>query len=278
MNSTALIKLNGTIIKSDGTESKSSYFDFLALRPDDYSDIAFSPEEARRIKSHLRFLSTGSAAAIPLRCGGPAVCPFAEQCPFVREDRTRRAADASAKLVTPVGRACLVELNLMDEWTSLYVEEYDIDPKNFTEFSMVRELAEIELMLWRLNNNLAKPENASLVMEQTVGVDKNGDTLSRLEVSAFVEAKERYNNRKSRIIKLMVGDRQEKYKREAALKIKEESDPSISAARLRNEIGRLLSQAKQLDIQLEEKQKNTIEIDEGTPSDDISPDDLINGS
>ena len=40
-------------------------------------------------------------------------------------------------------------------------------------------------------------------------------------------------NRRSKIIKLMVGDRQEKYKKEAALKVKLDSDPSSMQANMR---------------------------------------------
>ena len=60
---------------------------------------------------------------------------------------------------------------MLNEYTRLYLYEYDIDENSFTDIQMVRELAEIELMLWRLNNNLAKPENAELVQLVVVGVD-----------------------------------------------------------------------------------------------------------
>lgn len=278
----ALVKLNGTLIKQDGTEGKHNFFKFLDLYPDDYSDVAYTPAEAEKIRGHLSFLSTGSSAAIPLICAGPGKCPFSFQCPFVRLDKQRRAADPSAKLTTPVGRACLVELQLINEWTRLYMVEYEIDEHCFTEFQMVRELAEIELMLWRLNNNLAKPEHAQLVQENVVGIDKQGNQVTRLEVSSLFEAKERLQTRKSKLVKLMVGDRQEKYKRDAALKTKSEDDPSTSAAQLRGQLGRLMQAAKGLDLQLKEAEGSVIECNVETkmPTTEeapqvLSPEDLI---
>lgn len=594
----AMIKLDGTIIKTDGSEYKSDFFKFLDLNPDDYSDITYTPEEANKIRLHLMYLSTGATAAVPLICGGAAKCPFKEQCRFLKIDKDRKKEDARAKPVTPVGRKChppgeriltssgeyiliekldpdvhklvgyerhhncvrkgrdtggysfkkaareyngkivkivtesgkkylatedhiciarfnekavgrfcvylmrkgkywrvgksqilgrykkdnqyghktflafasrgngekaddmwilgvyntnteatlkedyfscylqtsralfketpddmsrrkwnglyrwadqkqidshheslvkpycfyveklaelglsidypiwtslnhsekkvynpedtkikarngmyiracnlipeimdvpvypkkptkygkdsksqlwfgqweeisiekedytgivyslevekygtyfineiathncLIEVNLLNQWTRLYIKEYEIDEYNFTDFQMVRELAEIELMLWRLNNNLAKPENAELIQESIVGIDREGNALTRKEINSYIEAKERLQNRKSKIIKLMVGDRQEKYKREAALRIKGNEDPSTNAAQLRGKIDRLLKQAKTLDLQVKEKEGKIIdskdlpvEQEEEKP---LTPDDIIN--
>ena len=274
---TELIKLDGTMIKSDGSKTKSDFFKFLELYPDDYSDISYTPEQARSIRSHLQFLSTGASAAIPLICGGAAVCPFAERCPFVKEDKIAKKENPKAKPITPVGRQCLVEVTLLNEWTKLFINEYEVDPKNFSEFQMVRELAEIELMLWRLNNNLAKPQHAELIQETVVGVDRAGNPLTRLEINALLEAKERLQNRKSRIVKLMVGDRQEKYKELAATKMRSEDDPSSNAAKLRGQMDRILAQAKDLDRKIKEAEGNIVDAEIVEAEEDVlTPEDLIN--
>jgi hypothetical protein len=300
--SLALIKLNGTAVREDGTLVPSNYFSFLDLNPDDYSDISFTPEEARKINTHLQHLSTGSTAAIPLYCGGAAKCPFSRSCPFILMDQQRRKEyelqkekDKNQefpelieiqppKPVTPVGRRCLVEIQLLNEWTKLYIQEYEINPHNFTEFQMVRELAEIELLLWRLNNNISKPENAELVQETVVGIDKQGNVLTRQEVSSVFEAKERLSNRKSKLVKLMVGDRQEKYKKEAATKAISDTDPSISAAKLRGEVERLLLKAKKLDKVIASKapaieitEVSNIEVDQPPEDSTLTPEDIISG-
>lgn len=145
---------------------------------------------------------------------------------------------------------------------------------------MCREMAEIELLLWRINNGLAKPENAELVQDVIVGVDKQGEPLTRMETSALFEAKERLQARKTRMIKLMVGDRQEKYKREAALKVRDTEDPSTQTAQLRGRLQKLLTQAKEVDLKLKEAEGSIIEVKptgqvpEDSPQ---TPEDLIEG-
>jgi len=279
MTKTELIKLDGTLIKSDGSQVKSNYFKFLELLPDDYSDITYTPEEALKVRAHMSHLSTGSSAAIPLTCAGLAKCPFQERCPFVRIDKERRKLDKTSKLVTPIGRQCLVEINLLNEWTRLYIMEFEVDETSFFEMRTANELAEIELMLWRLNNNLAKPEYAELVQETVVGVDKEGNALTRKEVNAFVEAKDKFNNRKSRLIKHMVGDREGDYKRKAALRLKDEGDPSTTSAQLKGQITRLLREAEKGVLALKEAEGDVIEVDgektaQSTPG-AVTPEDLI---
>jgi hypothetical protein len=57
-----------------------------------------------------------------------------------------------------------------------------------------------------------------------------------------MDAKEKLSARRSKIIKLMVGDRQEKYKKEAALKVREEADPSSRMAKMRSQLESLQRQ------------------------------------
>ena len=274
MDNLKLVKLNGIGITESGQEKKHSLFKFLDFNPDDYSDLTYTVEEAKKIRGHLCHLSTGSSAAIPIICPGSNNCPFKFNCPFVRLEKERKEIDKDAKSPVPLLRACLVEKNLLDEWTRLYIKEYSIDEESFTEFQMARELAEIELLLWRLNNNLSKPENAELIQDTIVGIDKEGNTLSRKEISSIFEAKERLQNRKSKLIKLMVGDRQEKYKRDAALRTQSEEDTSTNTAKLRTQIDTLLNKAKSLDFKIKEAEGKVIDIQEEESI--LTPEDLIN--
>lgn len=211
-------------------------------------------------------------------CGGASKCPFSFRCPLVRIDNERKKKDPNAKMCTPVGSACLIEVELLEKWTFLYIDEYEIDEESFTDLQIVRELAEIELMLWRLNNNLAKPENASLIGEVPTMTDKQGNVHYKAEPLAFLTAKETLQNRKSKLIKLMVGDRQEKYKRDAALKLKAESDVSTTAAQLRNQVDQLLRKTKDLNLKLKEAEGEVIEgssLPAAEKPATLSPEDLI---
>jgi hypothetical protein len=277
----SLVKVT-SLIKS--AISKPTYSRSISL--EDYEGMLITEEESLRIEKHMGNLVTGASAVIPLRCPGGLACPFSLQCPYYQTD-LRRQKEASLlsdeldeklkvpvlsqPLLTPKGLACLVEVRLLDEWTSLYIDEYDIQESSFTDFQMVRELAETELMMWRINNNMSKPEHAEFVQEVVVGIDKQGNVLTRMEVDALYEVKERLQRRKSQLIKLMVGDRQEKYKREAALKQRSEEDPSVSAAQLRAQIDRAIYSMKS---QQQLKENNAIEV---TSVDILSPEDIIGG-
>ena len=283
---TELVKLNGTIIRSDGTSIKTDYFKFLELDLDDYSDVSYTPQEAAKIRMHMSHLSTGAAAAVPLICPGEVRCPFSRSCPMVRVDQARRLdyensvargdSPERPKMTTPVGKQCCVEKNLMNEWTRLYVTEFDVPENSFVELGMCRELAEIELMMWRLNNNLAKAENAELVQETVVGVDKEGNALTRKEENSFFVARERLQKRKSQLFKAMVGDRQEKYKKESALKQRQDADPSKNAAALRSEVTRLLKQAEHKVLEIQEAEGNVIDVGQETTESEFTPESLIN--
>ena len=219
---------------------------------DSYEDIELDPSEARKIHTHLQKMSTGSTAMIPIYCAG-AQCPFAHRCPLVEIGKA------------PLGKQCIIETQLIREWTLRYFEEYDIDPNNFTEVAYINELAEIEILLTRLNINLAKPEHAELVTDQVVGISSCGTPVIQKQLSPFMDQKEKLQNRRSKVIKLMVGDRQERYKKEAALKVKMEQDPSSQMALMRGK--------------LEELQRNLSLSSEDSPSPQkekkMTPQDLI---
>jgi hypothetical protein len=289
------LKQGGSIIKRDPEESvslKSQFFNFLDIDLDRYKEVEYTKDEAIYIKQRMQHLSTGSAAALPLMCKGPQ-CPFVKKCPFVAIDEKRQADWEIAQqegmtqfseppeLQTPVGKHCLVEVNLLNEWTRLYIFEFDVDENSFVDLSMCRELAEIEVMLWRINNGLSKEDNAELIQETVVGTDRDGTPLTRKEMNTLVDVRERMVNRKSKLVKLMVGDRQEKYKREAALKTREEKDPSTSAAQLRNKITLLLKDAETKVLQLQEKEGNVIDVpyQEDSPKEEtITPESLIDAA
>lgn len=211
------VSFNGLALYESGKVEKSDYFDFIKHNLDDYSDITFTAEEASKFQKYLHKLSTGSYSMVPLVCAGPA-CPFANRCPLQQMGKA------------PITKTCIIEEQLMNRWVMQYMTEYDVDPNNFTEVGYCNELAEIEILLMRLNSSISKPEHASLVIDQAVGFDREGTPIIQKQLSPFMEQKEKLQNRRSKIIKLMVGDRQEQYKKESALKMKLDKDPSSKMA------------------------------------------------
>lgn len=252
-----LITLGGSAVTSSGKLAKSDFFRFIGHNLDTYDHIALTPEEAKRIHTHLQKLSTGSTAMIPMYCGGER-CPFRDRCPLFQMGKH------------PLSKQCLIEVQLMKEWIMRYFEEYDVDPNNFTEIAYINELAEIEILLMRLNMNIARPENAELVIDQVVGVANDGETpLIQKQLSPFMEQRDKLLQRRSRIIKLMVGDRQEKYKKEAALKVRLEQDPSSKQAAIRAKLDALSRELE--DFRKKATKGNTKAESDG----ELTPQDII---
>ncbi len=214
--------------------NRERYYSYIKQNFDDYASVTYTAEEKRRIDSHLRKLSTGASAMIPLFCAGPA-CPFAARCPLQQINKA------------PIGKACFIEAQLLQHWVIQYMEEYQVDPDSFTEVGYCNELAEIEVMLYRLNQLLARPENADGTIDQTIGIGNDGTPIMQKMVSPWMEQKDKLLTRRTRIIKLMVGDRQEKYKKEAALKVRETKDPSQKMADVRRQIELLQRNLNQIE-------------------------------
>ena len=189
-----VITFGGLARSESGKLTKTNYFNFLNHNLDDYTDLEFTPEQAHKVHNHLLKLSTGATAMAPMYCGGDR-CPFKERCVFYQMDKA------------PVGKQCLIEVELMKTWVMDYMTEFDVDPNNTTEVAYVNELAELQILEMRINMNLAKPGNAELVTDQTVGVDRDGDPILQKQISPFMELKDKIANRRSKVIKLMVGDR-----------------------------------------------------------------------
>lgn len=238
------------------TKTKEDIISVITTPLDDYSTIILSEEEALKLQKHIRKASLGSTSFAPMICAG-AACSFALQCPLAQMGKSTQNPHGKA----PVGLQCLLEITAMGDWLKSYVQEYEVDPNSFTEINICNELAEIEVLLWRLNMTLSRPENASLIIDQVVGVTPRGEEITQQQISPVLMAKQQLNNRKSKLVKLMVGDRQEKYKKEAALKQKTESDPSTKQASTK--------------AKLEKLQR---ELDEhAIDAEIVTPEDLISG-
>lgn len=218
------ITTSGVAITEDGRFKKSKYFNVLTSVQDDYDEMSFTPEEMGKIGRQIGHLKHGASAAMPVICTGDS-CPWRQRCVYWQIGKA------------PIGKQCLVELQLMKQWMLNFLEEYQVDIDNFTEMTLVSELVEVELQLYRCHLSLAlDPEQATGVMDVNIGFDNQGNPVTQKQISQLIELKEKLTVRKHKLIKMLVGDRQEKYKREAALKVREARDPSSSMAQLKEQM------------------------------------------
>lgn len=246
-----LVSLGGFAVTQAGKMVRSDFFRFLGHNLDDYEHITFTPEEARKIAMHMSKMTTGISSMTPMMCAGPR-CPVASKCPLQQIGKA------------PLAKQCVIEVELIRDSIVKLFEEFDIDPNNFTEVTYVNELADLQIREMRINMFLSSPENATMLLDQVVGVDSEGDPIVQKQIHPYMEMKEQISNRRSKIVKLMVGDRQEKYKMEAALKVRLDSDPSSQMAAMRSKLENL---KRELDSVSTSEQTEKVNI--------FSPEDLI---
>ena len=220
-------RLDGLAITIDGKVTKTKIFEFLKLDPSDYSDLTMTAEEAEMVTRSLRHLSTGLNAIVPIFCGGEEKCVFKQICPFIKIGKP------------PVLRPCYVEKQLITTWTVTYMEEFQVDPSNLSEMSLIMELAELDIYDWRATFQLHKGSGPTMLQEQMVAVDENGRPIYNKVIHQAWEVKERIKRRKMQVLESLVGTRREKYKRDAALKRTNSDDPSNEYANLRARLDNL---------------------------------------
>lgn len=240
-----MYQIKGSMIKhEDGTLEPTKMFEILEVPLDDYSDLEFTESEVRRIRMHVMKLKTGVQAMAPVLCAGPVKCPFRYRCPIV--DRNIKEPNGKIDFHNqdirkfPLLRQCIFERELLDFQRRRYIEEYEIDTESATEMGMVNKLAELDLYEMRATMVLAhgddKGEGTDLLKQQVTGVTMTGEEMKRMEAHPAFELKERLHKMREDILKSMVGTRREQYKRAAALKKQDFSDPSTAVSDLRERI------------------------------------------
>jgi hypothetical protein len=225
MDDVAIIKLDGTLIKQDGSLSRTKMFDFLDIDLDDYSDIKMTPQEAQRFMNHVRRMKTGVSAFVPMLCASPHKCPMGVRCPITER--------------WPVGRACPLESNYIRVQTKEYVQSLDVDPQNTYEMVLVNELVEIDLLGYRANVALSGDKEDGPRLLTTIRTESEEKVMESTIPHPLLEIKEKLNKRRLQILESFAVTRKEQYKKAAALKQKSSADVSTHLAELRKTIEKM---------------------------------------
>jgi hypothetical protein len=222
--------------------AKKAFLEALSFNPDK-NPIQYTNEEMLRIRALMTKYVTGPGAFLAMECLGQEECFYRKTCPFPITK-------------VPIGQPCPAEISFYSEFFLRYMERFDVNPINAAEVAYCNELAEIEILLMRTNKSLAMKENVDLILETTQNL--KGQIVTVYEITPYLEAKLKLSARRERLIKLMVGDPQEIYKKQAALKQKDKGDTSITDSKKRAKI--IEKQIKQVEL----------------PKDVLTPDDLLN--
>lgn len=194
----ALVDLRGIQTSSDGQLTKTRYFEMLQLEDEEYKDIRFTPEQAKRISIAMRSMSTGLNSSIPILCTGPA-CPFAVFCPYQKEN------------LAPIGKSCLVEKQLIAKLTQGYIEEFDVNFNSLTEIGMVSELVEFDIYEMRINRHIAE-KYPTLLQDWVSGFAEDGTAITNKDVSKVFEIKERIKKQRYKVLEALVATRKDRAK------------------------------------------------------------------
>lgn len=188
------------------------------------SGLVLTEEEKKVLAAGVKQKTRGLSAAIPLKCSGPR-CPFKDQCPLFKIGKA------------PIGLACTVESMLMDLYTKRYLDEFSVATGSFSEVTVMTQLAATHVMEMRAWKVLAEENNATGIIENVVGFNEDGDSITQYQEHPAYNILERAWRWRDRLLTSLVGTRREQYKKESALKQKA-GDDSLSkrAAELKFQI------------------------------------------
>ena len=117
----------------------------------------------------------------------------------------------------PEGLECIFENKMVMEAMDRYITSFEIEPDNYAEMVMVNQLVEYEIVEHRCNAILSL-EHTDMKMESVIGVDDNGQVITKEEISHALNIKLLVFKNKMLLLQEFTATRREKYKKQAALK------------------------------------------------------------
>ena len=172
--------------------------EFESLRPDLFFPETWSDEDRDKAVELLRpqKMRTSMFSSIPMNCEG-ARCIFASTCPLLKEN------------LAPVGNPCPIEMSIVAQFTSEYMNQLDVVPDNLVEVSMIRDLVDQEVQYIRKTKLLAKEH---FIQENVIGIDNNGQPIIKKELHLAVELEDRLHKRRKDLRNQLLATREAKAK------------------------------------------------------------------
>lgn len=186
----------------DNLPTPASKEDFLAmvedLRPDIMYPEVWSEEQQETLdrmgRSNLR-TKKAMFANIPMVCKNS--CPVRQDCPLYQKNQH------------PLGKKCPIEAAFVMDMAENIALQLAVDMDDFLELSQVRALVNQEVQYMRAQGMLAQE---GMIQENTVGVDREGNEITRRELSIAVEMEDRVLKRMENLRKQMLASREAKVK------------------------------------------------------------------
>lgn len=179
--------------------SKDSFLEkFESLRPDLFFPETWTDEDREKAAELIRPQKTRTSmfSSIPMNCEADR-CIFADTCPLLKEK------------LAPRGKPCPLEMAIVTQFTSEYMQQLDVHPDNLVEVSMVRDLVDQEVQYMRKTKLLAKEH---FIQENVIGVDQDGQPILKKELHLAVDLEDRLHKRRKDLRNQLVATREAKAK------------------------------------------------------------------
>lgn len=172
---------------------------FLAKLNRDNNVWGHSPMSNEAKKAAMAMLSTktGLYAGIPILCKEEA-CPYAQTCELFLNGLVDR------------GQKCPWECAIVESRYAGYERDFELNDPNtsYTDQLLVVDLIKCDVMIERATRLVSL--DGSPVMEVVAGVSDKGQEFTRPEISKAVEALEKHQNSKYKILDMMTATRKAK--------------------------------------------------------------------
>ena len=171
---------------------------FESLRPDLFFPDHWTDDQKEKAVDLIRPQKTRSAmfSSIPMNCEAEK-CIFATTCPLLKEN------------LAPKNKPCPIEMSMVAQFTTEYLEQLDVNPNNLVEVSMVRDLVDQEFQYLRKTKLLAKEH---FIQENIIGIDRDGQPILKNELHLAVELEDKLHKRRKDLRNQLLATREAKAK------------------------------------------------------------------
>ena len=172
--------------------------EFESIRPDLFFPEHWTNDQVDQAVELIKPQKTRSTmfSSIPMNCEAER-CLFASTCPLLKES------------LAPKGKPCPIEMSMVAQFTTEYLEQLEVNPNNLVEVSMVRDLVDQEVQYLRKTKLLAKEH---FVQENIIGVDSDGNPIMKKELHLAVELEDKLHKRRKDLRNQLLATREAKAK------------------------------------------------------------------
>lgn len=176
----------------------------LAIRMHQYNDLELTEEETRSIAKQFLNIELGSSTNLVMICSS-AKCLYKSRCVLYTAGKA------------PEGKECIHENKVLTTSFDQYVQSLNVALDNFPELVLINQLVEYELIEHRCNAILSY-DHTNLKMRSVVGVDNEGNVITKEDISHALQIKMQVFKNKIQLLESFTATRKEQYRKQAALK------------------------------------------------------------